>query len=230
MDFSRMNIWPIGLFAGFLLVGGVLFLFSACEGNEQKEPPQSQVLGPREPTVVDIAFMEGAQLTQTAQMQLGGALKAALERGGVAEAVPYCQTAALPLTDSVGSTSLATNLRRTAMRYRNPANAPNAVDVRHMKIFMDQLAQGDTLMPQVEALPGGVLQYSRPILTQGMCLPCHGTVGESLATAHYEIIQSRYPQDSAIGFALGELRGIWSVQFSIEALQAAMAADSIQQH
>jgi hypothetical protein len=45
---------------------------------------------------------------------------------------------------------------------------------------------------------------------QSLCLTCHG---ESLALDVADGIKRRYPQDEAIGFKPGELRGIFWLEF-----------------
>ena len=60
------------------------------------------------------------------------------------------------------------------------------------------------------------LLFFSPITTQDLCLKCHGKLGETLAVADYAVIKDLYPADDAIGYASGELRGIWSIAFPAE--------------
>ena len=193
---------------------------AACntEQNEQNQHTQAPEQGP---SVVDRVFELGDSLSQHAQMQLGGQLKAALGRGGVAEAIPYCNVTALPLMDSLGS-AYGVSLRRTALKVRNPADEPTPPERDHLEKYSQMLKQGEEMVPQVEALPNGQLLYSKPIITQGMCLNCHGTVGESMKPEDYALIQEHYPADSATGFAMGDLRGMWSITFDVAKVKAAM--------
>lgn len=174
---------------------------------------------PSTPTVVDIAFMKGAGITQMAQRALGSNLKNALAQGGVEEAIPYCNLHAYTITDSM-ATKHQVALKRVASKRRNPNNAPSPEERRHLTLYAEMIANGDTLQPQLEALPGNQFLYTRPILTQGMCLTCHGQPNEEIKPGDLALIQSMYPQDSATGFEFGQLRGAWSVTFTLDQLQA----------
>jgi len=46
---------------------------------------------------------------------------------------------------------------------------------------------------------------------QKKCLVCHGTIGKEMAAKTNATIKSFYPNDLAIGFQEGDLRGIWSI-------------------
>ena len=60
----------------------------------------------------------------------------------------------------------------------------------------------------VDLGPRGV-GYVEPIHLQPLCATCHG---ESIEPTLLEAIRSRYPEDQAVGFRVGELRGLfWAV-------------------
>jgi hypothetical protein len=50
----------------------------------------------------------------------------------------------------------------------------------------------------------------KPIVTAPLCLTCHG---ETLAPGVAAAVESRYPQDRAVGFAAGDLRGAFHVSW-----------------
>jgi hypothetical protein len=45
-----------------------------------------------------------------------------------------------------------------------------------------------------------------------MCLSCHGSVGKDIAPETTAKLTQLYPQDLATGYALGDLRGMWSLR------------------
>ena len=47
-----------------------------------------------------------------------------------------------------------------------------------------------------------------------LCLKCHGQISNGLDSSAYEVIQQRYPSDRAIGYSLGDLRGMWSIRWA----------------
>ncbi|MEL6534682.1 MAG: DUF3365 domain-containing protein [Bacteroidota bacterium] len=199
----------------------IVLMLVSCQNPEQAQESSTPTKG--EPTVVDIMFEQGDSLSQIAQMALGKALKGALQNGGVPEAIPYCNTQALPITDSLGDL-FGIEIRRTALRVRNPVNQPIAAERQHLRNYQSMLDRGEELVPQLEGLANNKFLYSRPILLQGMCTSCHGEVGKTIKEEEYALIRDHYPQDSAINFGVGDLRGMWSITFDLEKVQAAMTA------
>lgn len=49
-------------------------------------------------------------------------------------------------------------------------------------------------------------------MTNGMCLQCHGTIGQEVSSETFTKIKELYPKDRATGYGLNELRGIWVVE------------------
>jgi len=139
------------------------------------------------------------------QRRLGARLNAELERAGPAEAVAVCRDSAQMMTaDVVAETG--NPVGRTSHRLRNPGNAPRpwaepivaavdsgtlAADVKTVLVDL-----GDRV---------GVLQ---PIPTGAICLRCHGDP-DSLGADLTAIVREAYPEDHAVGFAEGELRGFF---------------------
>ena len=102
---------------------------------------------------------------------------------------------------------------RTALRVRNPANAPDDLQRAILEQFADDLAAGRTEMPleaAVEINRGGKIEhrYMRAIPMDAMCLACHG---QQLAPEVASAIAKAYPADQATGFEQGQLRGAFSV-------------------
>ena len=53
--------------------------------------------------------------------------------------------------------------------------------------------------------------YVEPIITQPLCLRCHG---DSIDEATRAAIAERYPDDEAVGFERDELRGLFWVELA----------------
>lgn len=133
---------------------------------------------------------------------LGSQLKGALESGGPTGALAVCQQVALPLTAAAGESLDGVTIRRTSLRPRNPANAPDPVDREVLEAMASQSP------PQVELRrEGAVTRYYQPLVVQELCLTCHGdpaTFPAELTSA----LASLYPGDTATGYAVGDLRGV----------------------
>lgn len=57
------------------------------------------------------------------------------------------------------------------------------------------------------------VRYFAPILLKSQCLKCHGIIGQDIKDETYSIIKEHYPNDQAVGYQEGQLRGIWSINF-----------------
>ena len=193
----------------FLIYGMILALASSCESSSKPSTTDSAA------TVnTDSIFLAYGQTIagQTFQ-QLSGRLQAAMKNGGVQNAVQECQLAASPLVDSLSAVFQA-EIRRSALKVRNPANAASPQEKAVLLEYQEQMDQGEKLQPQLHDLGNGQVAFYAPIIAADLCLKCHGKVGETLQAEDYAFIQSKYPADEAIGFTAGDLRGIWSISFA----------------
>jgi hypothetical protein len=93
---------------------------------------------------------------------------------------------------------------RSALKLRNPANAPPA----WLAPVMDDLSKtpSGSSEHRVVSLPGGRSGYAEPIWIQPPCLVCHG---EHIAPALEAKLRERYPSDAARGFRVGDFRGVF---------------------
>lgn len=148
--------------------------------------------------------------------QLGSELKAELtrvmgERGPVA-AIGVCRDAAPSIAARLSAESGA-RVSRTALRVRNPANAPDELQRALLEQFAGELASGKFQGPLEAAFEinrGGQVErrYMRAIPMEAVCVTCHGKV---LAPEIAAAIAAQYPDDQATGFEPGQLRGAFSV-------------------
>lgn len=148
-------------------------------------------------------------LAAALQAQLG----AAIQSGGLVSAVTACNTIAPAVTEEASSTSALT-VRRTALRVRNPANAPDAFERRVLERFQHEIRAGadPASLEHAETVTEGgrsVFRYMKAIPTAATpCLGCHGSNVQPEVKA--EILRL-YPHDEAMGFSAGDLRGAFSV-------------------
>jgi len=145
--------------------------------------------------------------------KLQGELKAAIAAGGPVSAVQLCNTRAPQIADEQSKTSGMT-IRRTALKVRNPANAPDALERQVLEDFAAKIAGGADVasLEHIEKVSDGgktVVRYFKAIPTaKEPCLACHGSdVKGELKSA----IDQLYPHDQATGFKEGDLRGAFSI-------------------
>jgi len=124
----------------------------------------------------------------------------------------YCHLKASPIVDSI-SKAFNARISRISIKYRNPANSPDTLDLTIINAYARQLAEGQALQPHLEYSGNNVIFYSPIVIQNPMCLLCHGEPGRTIDQANYDFIRSKYPDDLATGYQLGDLRGVWKVQF-----------------
>ena len=159
---------------------------------------------------------ERLTLSRDAAMQLGQELSAtlltAIGTDGPVEAIRLCNVEASPIAARV-SEQAGASVGRTALRLRNPANAPDADARAVLATFERDLAAGATPpLEHFETRPDGSARYMSAIVTQGLCLTCHGS---GIAAEIAAEIADHYPADQATGFAAGDLRGAFLIEWPV---------------
>lgn len=152
----------------------------------------------------------GLEIAGITQTTMSTQLKKALEEGGVPNAVQYCNLAAYPIADSLSKIHNAT-IRRVTDKPRNPNSAMTAHEQEIFNQFQSQWNGSQQVAPIVEQLQNGEVAFYAPIGIQALCTKCHGKLGETLMPEDYAVIQQLYPEDQAIGYSEGDLRGMWSI-------------------
>ena len=134
---------------------------------------------------------------------------AALQRGGTKEAIPFCNIRAIPITDSMALATRA-QIQRVTNKARNPKNKANKYESSLIEEYRMQLSQGEKLQPHSANYSGNEIYYF-PILTNTMCLQCHGKPGEDVEEITLKLLKKYYPADEALGYESNEVRGLWKV-------------------
>ncbi len=144
--------------------------------------------------------------------QLGQKLKGAMANEGAVAAVSVCKEAAPAIAKNL-STRHAAQVTRVGTRVRNPAmGVPNGWQKEALAEFEARLNKGDK--------PGDLeywkvidnndgkreLRYAKAIVTQPLCVTCHGKP-EDIPAPLLEKIRAEYPDDQATGYSVGKLRG-----------------------
>lgn len=173
-----------------------------------------------QPPVADSATVARAQLAaNTLGPDLAGMLQQAIRDGGPVSAVAICADSAQARTARHAVDGIA--IRRVGTRVRNPANAPDTLEARVLAYLAEQKAAGTMPGEHIEVARSGLdgaweLRYIRPVVLQEFCTTCHGNV-ETIPPDVRRVIAERYPNDSAVGYAAGDLRGAISVRIPLPA-------------
>lgn len=152
---------------------------------------------------------EGREIAQQFGKELRAELQAAMAEGGPLAAVRVCNEEA-PRIAGDAARRAGAEVGRTSTRLRNPANRPDEHERAVLEDFEEAVAAGGAETPpeRLETLPDGRVRYMRGIMVEAPCLVCHG---QELAAPVAEVIDARYPEDEARGYALGDLRGAFTI-------------------
>jgi hypothetical protein len=154
---------------------------------------------------------EGKEIAQTAGKTLSGHVKKAIQEKGPIEAINFCKLSAYPLTDSL-SELYDVKISRIAIKNRNPDNKASSDDIGIIKKYEELIAKGEKIKPQVQRQGDKIVFYA-PIRLQHNCLVCHGKPQSEIPDTLFKHIQNLYPNDLAVNFKEGDLRGIWKLEF-----------------
>lgn len=149
--------------------------------------------------------------------KLKAQLMGAINEGGPLAAIAVCKTVAPTLAEEA-SQAHGMRVSRTALKIRNPANAPDAFERRVLEDFLARAAAGEDVakLEHAESVSENgkaAFRFMKAIPTAAEpCLACHGGAIEPGLKAE---IDRLYPQDEATGFKAGDLRGAFSVRMDV---------------
>jgi Protein of unknown function (DUF3365) len=189
------------------LLALTLTLFLGCKEKNNGDNKVELESGP-------VYQERGLNYALSAKAVLGKNLIGAIKAKGTKNAVGFCNEKAFHLTDSV-AVALNVHIKRVSDKPRNPKNMANKSQLDFIKAGKQLLAQGQKITPQLQELDGKIVGYY-PIVTNAMCLQCHGKPDDQINKATQEKLANLYPKDKAKGYAENELRGIWVIEMDKE--------------
>jgi hypothetical protein len=155
---------------------------------------------------------EAKALVAKLQSTLQGELVGAMKEGGPAKAIEVCRDRAPKVASEISRESGWT-VARTALKVRNPKNAPDAWEKKVLEEFASRAAAGEDVAALeksevVEAGGARTFRFMKAIRTGEPCLSCHGgSMKPELAAK----VKALYPEDQATGFSAGDLRGAFTL-------------------
>lgn len=153
----------------------------------------------------------GLKYALTTKAVLGKNLMGTIQKKGTLEALAFCNIQAYPLTDRMAVVHNAT-IKRVTDKPRNQANQANDKELAYINSFKNDIKNNIEPKPIVDKLASKVNVYY-PITTNTMCLQCHGKPNDNIKKPTLDKLADLYPKDKAIGYAVNEVRGIWSISF-----------------
>lgn len=188
-----------------ILLAILPLLLTACK-------PPRETAQPEEPPAFDPATIK-PELGSFAT-SLKGILMETLGNEGPVAAISFCKEKA-PQEAARFSERTGWKIRRTSLRLRNPANAPDEWERKQLETFQAEVAAGKPAeslafgesLPATDDQPARY-RFAKAIPTLPECALCHGS---EIAPEINDILARDYPDDKATGFAVGDLRGIFSI-------------------
>lgn len=165
------------------------------------------------------AFADESRKVATQLMtQVRGELTKELERSGPIRAITVCKYSVPEITSNI-SRQTGMRVTRVALRPRNPAlGEPDAWEQRVLLDFEKRLAKGEKVesleySEQVSEPLGNAFRYMKAIPVSPPCLACHGPASQ-LSEGVRAHLAAEYPNDRAVEYSVGQVRGGVSVKKS----------------
>lgn len=157
--------------------------------------------------------VDGPKIVAEAFAKLSAALGESIGKSGPAGALGVCSEKAPQIAREVAAAHGVT-LRRATHKPRNPKNAADEAEKAALEAFLAAVKRKEAPKPQIIVNADGSRAFIAPIvLGNPLCLQCHGMPGKEIAPETLAAIEKLYPDDKATGFQLGDLRGLWRVNF-----------------
>ncbi len=146
---------------------------------------------------------------------LGGELKTALTAGGPGGAIGVCKEKA-PQIAAEAMQKTGFQIKRVSPKNRNPKGVPDAWETQAQAELEKRLAAGEKpetldMHAVVDTPDGKVFRYAKALVTQPVCLLCHGNP-DSMPAEVKSALASQYPADKATGYTAGQVRGVLSIR------------------
>lgn len=186
-----------------LLLVGVAILFMQCGNKVMKPEVSNKVIAPEKSEISSDSLHSYATATKKLLMKNVGEQ---MQKGGPESALEFCNIEAMPLTKSM-SDKHGLTISRVSDKRRNPKNGANAEELQLIEQYKKQLLAGELLKPvRTET------HYYEPLVTNVMCLQCHGEPGKNVQPKVAAKIAELYPNDLALGYKENEVRGLISIK------------------
>ena len=154
----------------------------------------------------------GSEYAMKTKKQLAKNLIETIQKEGVIASLKYCNTKAIPITDSL-SVALNADIKRVSNKPRNTTNKATNEETELIGMYQKRINENKPLKPKLRTLKNGKTQYYAPIVTNQMCLQCHGKPNKDMKEETLLALKELYPRDKAIGYDVNQVRGLWSVQY-----------------
>ena len=204
-------------------------LFGAGLPGAAPENPLPQLkftwADPADPAVAEIR-QAGESTIQFIGTRLISEVNQLLAAKGAEDAIDLLHLKSLSLPATRPGKPVITAVKRTSLKVRNHANAPDSADLAALMSIEKELMDGNNppkVLVQHVAADGVTPEewrVYRPISVVSACLACHGPT-ESLLPGVKAKLARLYPEDKAVDYAAYDWRGF--IRVSLKPAPAAFA-------
>ena len=171
-------------------------------------------IGAQEPSWVN----DARKVAGSVPPKLLAVLTEEIAKSGPEGAILVCRDKA-PQLAKAASEETGWSIRRVSLRNRNPRAVPDAWERAALEDFDRRAASGESpaTLERAEVVTEDGKQsyrYMRALPTQPLCLNCHG-LPEQLSPAVKEKLKALYPDDKAVGYRPGEIRGAMTIRKAV---------------
>ena len=158
---------------------------------------------------------ETRSVAMSVPSKLLAVLQEEIKQGGPEGAIAACRDKA-PQLAREASEKTGWAIRRVSLRNRNPKAVPDAWEKAVLEDFDKRSAAGEkpASLERGEIVLEGdrkLYRYMKALPTQDLCLNCHGA-SERLSPAVKARLGELYPNDKAVGYSPGEIRGAITIK------------------
>lgn len=159
----------------------------------------------------DNALLENARkIGSTLPPKMMQVLTDEIAKGGLVSAVGFCNEKAPQMAKKASGES-GWAIRRVSLRNRNPKAVPDAWERTALEEFDRRATAGESVATleksgMVEDAGRKEFRYIKALPVGQVCLACHGTA-DAIEPDVAAKIHTLYPDDKAVGYALGQVRG-----------------------
>lgn len=194
-----------------------VLLFISCKGGPKQE---AETVADRYESLKIEFIRKGSSDLDKYITPIAEQLRMAAEMGELDSAMNICSEYAASII-KLQNEAHGWDVRRTALRPRNVANAPEDIDIEIMNEIEKRIQTGEIIGPGSRLMDDNSVKVFQPIIAENFCLPCHGVIDRDIKREIYTKISEKYPDDAATGYNTGDLMGIWiyTSPYSKELLQ-----------
>ena len=154
----------------------------------------------------------GQEVTAQAQAALLMNVSQAMMQGGPINALEFCNLNAASIVDSLNKVHNCI-ISRVSEKNRNIKNHLSTNEEKMLWDGYKRLPNSAQLQDTVIVGESKITYYKPIKIGMPACLKCHGSTTEDISTGTLEKINELYPADKARNYKMGELRGLWKVEF-----------------